>query len=421
MNIGNEVLKTIFLNHDFRPLLDAGLDRSWLNSRGVGAEAVFSGEERQAYSWVLDHWDKHHKVPLLKQFRENFPESVVPFDDDPPLNIAEVVDEAVRISQQSIIQSSVSDLVDLYDEGNIGEAIEKIKAASHQLTTNFSQEGTSVTFIGDPNFDLDEELDKQIEPGVPLGIPSVDEDFFGFQPGQLITVLGRQKSSKTTLVAKSLHDAWEAGYSGLFFSVEMNPQVLQQRVLSIGAHVDPEKFRRGQLTEGDKAKVKDLYKRFSYDIGDVNSIISKKRTLITMDDVIHEAQKYRPHFVIIDGFYFMKDRITGKTAGPDWQAHENLAAELKTFAEAERIPIVVTTQVQEKQYDKTAGVEAASMMGGTGLLRYSDLVLGLERAPDGVFRLTNLLSRFAPVRDVNYFVDWPSMKFTYTFPEDEEK
>lgn len=411
MNVGRELLRSILSTQILRPVLDAGLDRIWATASDSGASAVFLGEDRQAYIWILDHWDKYRKISGIELFRANFPEENIPFEDTGS-TLDEIIEEAIRVSQQSIIYSAMSDVVDLYDRGDISKAVEQINSTSHKLNRTFSQQDIAVTVLGDPEFDIEKMLETELEPGIPLGLPSMDEEFYGMQPGQLITLLGRQKAGKSTFVSNSAYQAWAEGWSVLFFSVEMDPEILMQRVYSIGAGVSPERARRGQLYFTERERVRKIHNKFAESIDDVPFRISKKRTLITMDDVISESQQYRPHIVYIDGFYFMRDRITGKTAGPDWQAHENLAAELKTFAASERIPILVTTQVQEKQHDKAKNeIEASSMMGGTGLLRYSDLVLGLNSDFEGTTTASGILSRYTPVSTVKYRVDWNNMEY----------
>lgn len=420
MNIGRELIRSVIEKKDIRPVLDAGLGKYWLDDKNAGSLAVFTGEDRKAYGYILDHWNKYRRVPEVKLFRQNFPEENLPFDDDPELELAELIDEAINAAHQSIIQSSMSDVVDLYDQGEIQKASDEIKSAAHRLTTTFTDEGSSSLLLGDPDVDIRAMMNEEMEPGIPIGVKYIDDEFFGMQDGHLVTMLGRQKSGKTTFIAKSVFDAWEGGYGSLFFSVEMDPEILMQRILCIGARVSPEKMRKGWLSSDEKDRVAKLNDRFTADRSDVPVRISKKRALITMDDIISEVHRYRPHIMYIDGFYFMRDRITGKTAGPDWQAHENLAAELKILAATEQMPILVSTQVQEKQHNKEAGIEERSMMGGTGLLRYSDLVIGLDRDKETTrHTMSCLLSRYSTFPDVSCFIDWTSMNFQFSVEEDK--
>jgi hypothetical protein len=113
--------------------------------------------------------------------------------------------------------------------------------------------------------------------------------------------------------------------------------------------------------------------------------------------------------IYIDGFYFMYDPATGKTANA-WDANENIAADLNALALEFSIPIVVTTQVQEKQHNsKSRGVEASTIQAGTGLLKASSLILGMDKGEDDVLTINNVFSRFAPVRTTHVQWDWDIM------------
>jgi hypothetical protein len=112
----------------------------------------------------------------------------------------------------------------------------------------------------------------------------------------------------------------------------------------------------------------------------------------------------------VDGFYFMKDRQTRKSVN-DWQANENVAAELKALAMDKGLVVVTSTQAQEKQQGKRRmpGIEGRTIQGGTGLLKASDLVLGLDRDDAGSIVVNEVLNRFAPVPDVRVLWDFDDM------------
>lgn len=43
--------------------------------------------------------------------------------------------------------------------------------------------------------------------------------------------------------------AWNAGYEVLFYNVELDLKFMRQKMLSIGAHTNPERLRRGPGSE----------------------------------------------------------------------------------------------------------------------------------------------------------------------------
>src|SRR5690242_16388636 len=61
--------------------------------------------------------------------------------------------------------------------------------------------------------DVESRVDRKVKRGVLTGIPGLDEQFYGFQPGNLIFYLGRAKAGKTSFALLSALNAWSDGRS----------------------------------------------------------------------------------------------------------------------------------------------------------------------------------------------------------------
>lgn len=405
MNVGRSLISKVLLNGDIVPLIDTGFSLTWMRGINSGSDVIFVDADRQAYMWMLQHWGKYHSTPSLDIFREHFPAEVYPLEDKTS-SIEELIDLALEKVNSYLMSEIIGKAIDLHDSGNIDRAVAYLQAESMRIGNSLRVKSDRADNLGDVEFDLEEFISREITRGIPLGLYPVDDAFYGFQPGQLITFLGRQKAGKTTFMLNSALKAWEEGYDVLFFSVEMDVELLRQRLYSLGAHVSPSRFRRGNLRENDKQKVRDFHEKMSED-ADVNFYISKKKSMITIDDVLTEIRLYRPHVVYIDGFNFMLDRETKKLT-QNWEANENVAAELKTLALQENIVVVTSAQVQEKQYHAKHGIEASTIMGGTGLLKASDLVIGGDK-DEGYHTISCVLSRYEYFDDVVVEIDWDCM------------
>lgn len=373
---------------------------------GTGSEVIFSGEDKQAYQWLLSHYTRHHKTPPVEIFKEYFP---VYHLQEEIISVEELADLAAEKVNSFLVAEIIGKTIDFHDQGKIYKAISLLKSESDRLNSSIRYRKSRADNLSDPNFDIQDFLNRKMEMGIPFGIYKVDEEFYGFQPGQLITILGRQKSGKTTFTLNSALEAWKEGYTVLFFSVEMDTDLLRQRLYSLGAHVSPSRMRRGLLSTNDKKSVEDFHNQMSsLDEEEGRFFISKKKSLITVDDVYAEIAEYNPNVVYIDGFNFMVDRRTNKMTD-DWQANENVAAELKTMALEEGIAVIVNTQVQEKQYHAKFGIEARTISSGTGLLKASDLVIGLDKS-DFQHTLSCVMSRYEYFENIIVKVDWDNMR-----------
>lgn len=416
INIGLEIVSSVLVTGELSYFTDCGFNSVWLTT--PSASIIFTGLDKSAYEWLLKYYSRHHVVPSPDIFREQFPEASYKLQKE-IISTAELIDLVFDKVSSYQVADLITKSIALHDAGKISEAIQLIKTTASTISPD-SISLSSGYDITSPDFDIDKLLDTELEKGIPFGFDQVDDVYWGFHNGQLVTLLGRQKASKSWLTLNSAFNAWMQGYSVLFFSVEMGEELLQQRLLCLGAHVSPSRMRRGKLYPGEKQKVRDFQKQLSEN-GQGRFIISRKKTLITLDDIAEEVAKYRPHIVYIDGFSFMIDRKTGRMTD-DWQANENVAAELKSFAMDKDLIVFVNTQVQEKQYNSSRGIEARSIAGGTGLLKASDYVIGLDKDKETkIITLSSQRSRFEDFDDFHMEIDFEDMTFTVKELEVEEK
>jgi DnaB-like helicase C terminal domain len=408
VNLGRSVVSFAVINQEMKPFLDAGMNLAWLHSNDKGSPAIFDGEDTKAYAFLLEHFAKHHKTPPREVFEQSFPRQAYKIRESDATS-AELVELAEIEVSREVMGSAVASVAEKHDAGDISGAVEVFKDAARVLAAGIREPRGTIVTMGDPDFDLEEFLARQMTMGVPMGIASIDEDFYGWQGGQLITFLGRQKSTKSSLALWSAYQGWVEHYSSVFYTIEMSEDVVMQRLYAMAAGANPERFRRGQLRDSEKRAIRAAHEEFVAD-KDTFIKISKRHARLTIEDVRHDIEELGMDSITIDGFYFMYDPATGKTANA-WDANENLAAELNALALEFNIPIVVTTQVQEKQHNsKKRGVEAASIQAGTGLLKASSLILGMDKnMDDDVLTINNVFSRFAPVRTVNIRWDWDIM------------
>jgi hypothetical protein len=421
VNIGREIISAVLKDNHVQTLLDAGFSNNWLFGSNTGSEVIFAGADKQAYAWILSHYRRFRKVPTLSLFRENFPEESLRLSDD-NISLSELTELAEKKVNSYLVADIIGRVIDLHDKNRISDAVTLLRNESERISNGIKYRPSKADDLSDPSFDISTMLDRTIEPGIPFGISKIDEEFFGFLPGQLITLMGRQKSGKSWSTLLSAVNAWKEGYTVLFFSVEMDTSILRDRLYCIGAGVSPSRMRRGRLLPAEKRKVIEFHDQFintSEEEGESRFFISRKRSLITTDDIREEIARYNPNIVYIDGFSFMLDKKTNRMTS-DWQANENVADELKGIAMEEEIVIFVNTQVQEKQYVAKHGIEARSIASGTGLLKASDLIMGQDKEADCI-TYNCVYSRFEYFDNVVVELNWEHMTFSEIEPGEKLK
>ncbi|HQR29660.1 MAG TPA: replicative DNA helicase [Anaeromyxobacteraceae bacterium] len=88
--------------------------------------------------------------------------------------------------------------------------------------------------------------------GVPTGLPWLDDQMLGLQPGTLVILAARPSVGKTALALNvAAHAAVKAEKKVVFFSLEMPSDQLALRLLASEAKLDGERVSKGKLAQHD--------------------------------------------------------------------------------------------------------------------------------------------------------------------------
>ena len=279
----------------------------------------------------------------------------------------------------------------MFREGRVGEAVSLMARMAKMIARVQGAGGVTMAWA-DKEYDIEERIKRMITKGIMTGIPGLDRQFNGFQPGNLVCYLGRAKAGKTSFALKSALKAWQDGNRVLFVTFEIaagrkpeEPGIVD-RLDAFSAEIDLIPYIQGGMSEKDKAK---LRKFDAAKAKDGRFQVVQPTSRYTITDLEADIDRHHPDVVYLDGFYFMYDDKTGKR-GSDWEAHDNLSGDLKTLAMNLGIPVIITHQVREKQLTgrKGKGIDDGAMMGGTGIIMAADMVLGADIDDDKLHTLS---------------------------------
>jgi hypothetical protein len=316
-----------------------------------------------------------------------------------------------------------SEFIDLFDKGRYAEAAALMEETGRKVRQGRARAGVHLAWDSS-DYDLESKLTRVETPGMRTGIESIDDAFSGFQLHQLVTYLGRSKACKTAWLIQAALAAQVDGWSALIVSVEISADSIADRLDCYAAGVDYTTYMRGRFTDQEKRKIR---------ASQSNRGTEEYLTIVqptgpyTITDLETDIERYKPHAVFIDGFYFMIDRMTGKP-GANWEGHDNLARELRELALRREVMILTTMQIREKQArgGKTGGgFDDNTMMGGTGLIMASDYVITLDM--DNESKINTIAcsrSRTAYLPTVRGIWKWKYSKFDEIpddYGEDEEE
>lgn len=162
---------------------------------------------------------------------------------------------------------------------------------------------------------------EQSTEAITLGWPTLDEMMGGARGGDLISMVARPKLGKTYLLVFSALHVWRTyRLPVLFFSNEMLPEMIAERMAAIETHTPADFLKTNQWPTFDKSgvfggkqsdnKVKKAFKDKMHLIekDDVPIWIADGNLAATVDDVAMLTDKLGPCIVYADGAYLYQDQ-----------------------------------------------------------------------------------------------------------------
>lgn len=211
--------------------------------------------------------------------------------------------------------------------------------------------------------------------GISTGIEGLDNITAGMDGGELWYVAGRPGMGKTATMLNMLLAGAKQGKKGLFFSLEMNKQLLVERLLSIntGIHLYPD-IRMGKLEDDQLVTIKE-----SLSIFKLYPIFLDTNFIASLDYLEMMIRKYKRSenvdIVYVDYVQLLAERDADAT-----QALGRISRRCKLLAEELDIPIIIASQLNrlvEARQNKRPVLSDLRQSGN--LEEDADLVLGLYR------------------------------------------
>ena len=178
--------------------------------------------------------------------------------------------------------------------------------------------------------------------GLPTGFIDLDKKTAGFQPGNLVLVAARPAMGKTSFVlsiAKNL--VINQHKKVLMFSLEMVDTELANRLLSMDSKVDSQKFKTGQLTEGDWESIVESGGNYAHS----GLILTDRATTLPEIRSISRKMKVEKQIdlVIIDYLQLMNS--TSRRADSRQQEISEISRGLKLLAKELQVPVIALSQL----------------------------------------------------------------------------
>lgn len=351
-----------------------------------------SPEVREVYRYIRQtYFDQHThgQVPSLEMVRLRFPAFTFYKSHDTVailcshLRRERLRAELFRLSQE--LQNSVDK--DPHDALTLARS-ETAKLAS------LAEVGQDLSMSGAYNALVDRYEAVQNSKGI-LGIPypweQLNEETQGMSESQFIVVFGRPKSMKTWIAShEAVHAYMHSRKRVLFYTREMHPFQIAQRLAALITKVQYKAFKNGTLQPEIKEQVFDTLKGLLDDEKNYKQKPEDSPALLITSDrsaaaggggggvgwLQSKIRDFKPHLVVVDGMYLMKDDRSGQRT-VDWKAVAHISQDLKLTAQEFNIPLIGVTQANRNS-EKSTGEDLTE-------LAFSD---SLGQDADAVFRVS---------------------------------
>ena len=399
MSIERDLISKILLERDLVTVSDAGVNPNLFQEY----------DHREAYKFILDHKGQFGEVPSVDAFHARF---------DPQYRITEPSDALgyycamlIETWEDVTWEDALLEAVAAFDNGDTSQSRAAIAQANMLLNKEITTSRvTDITQTGPERLERYKNYatERGLLKGISSGFASIDYATGGFQPKQLITIVGPPKAGKTTVLLLSAMAAHRYHFSPLFIGFEMTNQEQEERHDAIRAKISQKALRDGRLRGEDIKKVERMMRRIE---AMPPMIFSEDAdSSLTLSGVIAQVEKSNPDIVFVDGMYMMEDEQGEKKGSP--QALTNLTRGFKQAAKNLNLCFVISTQVLEWKMDRKRGITSNSIGYSSSFAQDSDLIIGAENTDEhDMKKLKVVMGRNAPAMETFVKWDWETGDF----------
>jgi replicative DNA helicase len=361
-------LSSVILNQDIKEAVSAGITPAFLRDPQYAT----------IYQYLIDHYNTYGSPPDEQVVAHAFPTQRWEPQGQP---LSFLMDRIRSDRKLVLLMEGLSNAGSFVGQDKPDE----IEAALQDALTAARIE-TAATFDNDfteSRSEYEEGMSERMDNpgrlrGISTGFSGIDFVTGGFQPEQYVVMLGTPKSFKSATLlamAKAVHAQAKVP---LFIGFEMSNMEQQDRLVSLYSGVSLAKITSGKITSKE-------FDRISQAMAVVEGmrpfvLSTDISSATTVSGVLAKVQNYNPDVVFIDGAYLMQ--AEGEKIEPgSAQALTSISRSLKRLAQAQKIPVVITTQASLSR--SKGGLSIGSAMYTQAWGQDCDVLLGVERVrPD---------------------------------------
>lgn len=389
---------------------------------------LFKASEAEAWAFVRDFVKQYQKLPSPATIQTHTGEMLVPHEEPSAYYL-----DLMRLRHTELAvkkgMKAASDFL-LPDNKDPEKALAILAEAVMDLVTTKSQNKVVDfrqaydTIMGT----LTAKMKAGDDFGLSVGWPTLDKMTGGLVKGDVLSMVGRPAAGKTMQMLYAAWHGWnkaknkpdpDQNHSRLFVSMEVGSVAIQQRLISMQAHIPAGGLKLGELTSLSLGKLKASLteiKGYAYPFWVVDANLTA-----TVEDIWMLARQLNPGAIFIDGAYLLKH--------PTERDRFKRVAENCELIKQELAPIAPCAA--SWQFAKTAAKKNAKKGEKVGLedIGYTDAIAQISSIALGLFqedsvetlqkrKIEILKGRSGETGSFETHWNWQTMDFTEVVEEE---
>lgn len=322
---------------------------------------LVSEKENKVLDWIQGYTAKYGVPPTVERMTKEFDTFLRVRSTDP---IGDIYDTTLQKKRNLYARKFLVEIQEELKGGAdplpfIAELHQKIRAGSGDVTRYTRYDRTA--YYRRPT-------------SIPYGISQVDKYTGGIAQGDLIYLIGRLGTGKTTFALWVLTKWLQNGKRVLMVSNENRADDVIAKIDSYIGGFNPIKKRTMEWSDEDLNRLKTVSFIASKLEGEV---FVPNQPVQNVKEVQSLIYTYRPDIVMVDGIYLM----AGASGDSHWEKITGISRSLKQLAEGEGVPVLGIHQASRNAIGKRIDVEHVAY--ADALAQDADLMLAINPEEDG--------------------------------------
>jgi len=362
-----------------KSIIDDQVTLSEAKTHGV-KDDKFEGKEQEAFLFIKSHFTAHGRYPELSTVELEIDSSV--FDSLPSEPIgywAEQVNARWQHNKLIQLRDSISDR--LANENGVQPAIDFVNEIQQELAQDLSYSHVREMHAVQTEVLEHHNVVQQMSviPGIPFGLPFIDDISGGAQSGDIIVLVGESGVGKTFLSLALARAARYAEYNVIMVCTEMPELQIARRDLAMKGGINANEIKMGHLSEYSTNRLTGIIELSSNREGHADNFykILPGGIYSTYEHIHTIVKETKPHLLVIDGAALIRSE---KFRGSRWERIIEIIEQFKELAlKEDQLRVILTFH-----YGKSGPGKYENIYGGMAISQFASIILSFEyeRAED---------------------------------------